>query len=125
MSIETEVDPGRQLVHVTVSGTFTQTDLFEAIQGVVEHPEFSSGFRIRSDHRAVETPLTPVQARAMVDLIERYPALRGTRWAVIVGSLASYGMLRLASAHAERVPVHIEVFEDPAEADAWLDQSVG
>ena len=45
----------------------------------------------------------------------------GDRWAIVATVPASYGMMRMLSVHAERVPMDARVFERAEDAESWLD----
>lgn len=78
------------------------------------------GFNIVSDHREIGEPATRAQ---LEELVSHIATLReyfvGSRWAVIVGTAASYGMMRMLAVLAERVPLSVQVFTDPADAERW------
>ena len=121
MPITNIIDEDARRIVSTVSGDFTIEDIISAIGGSVKDPRFQPGFHIISDHTAVGTPLTTVQAKQMVGYIESLSKyLRYSRWAVVTAKDASFGMFRMASVFAERVPMEIQVFNSHEEAEAWL-----
>lgn len=121
MPIESHIDEERSRVVATVDGDFTLDEILEAIDRAVRDPRFRPGFAVLSDHTAVGEPLTPRQARQMVDHLESLAEfLAGSRWAVVTSKPASHGMLRMVSALAAHVPVDVRVFSTHEEAEAWL-----
>jgi len=47
-------------------------------------------------------------------------AVTGTRWAIVTVAPASYGMMRMLSVRAEKIPMTVRIFDDPDEAESWL-----
>lgn len=78
------------------------------------------GYNVISDHREIGEPATRAQ---LEELVSHIATLReyfvGARWAVIVGTAASYGMMRMLEVLAERVPMLVQVFSGEAEAEQW------
>jgi hypothetical protein len=104
-----------------VSGDFTIEEIVKAISGSVQDPRFRPGFHILSDHTSVGAPLTTIQAKQMMAHLETLSKhLRGSRWAVVTTKAASYGMFRMTSVLAERIPMEIQVFHSHEDAEAWL-----
>lgn len=126
MPITSSIDERRRLVVAKVEGDFTLAEVLEAISKAVSDPRFQPGFSVLSDHRKVGTPLTPVQAQAMVaHLGTLADSLAGARWAVVTENPASFGMLRMVSVLAQRVPMEVEVFPSLDQAHHWLQQGAG
>lgn len=121
MPINNVIDEKASRVVSTVSGAFTIEDIVTAISGSVLDPRFRPGFDILSDHTAVETPLTATQAKLMMAHLETLGKhLQNSRWAVVTNKAASFGMFRMASVFAERIPMEIQVFHTHEEANTWL-----
>lgn len=121
MPITNIIDEDARRIISTVSGDFTIEDIVSAISGSVKDPRFQPGFHIISDHTAVGTPLTTTQAKQMVSYIESLSKyLKHSRWAVVTTKDASFGMFRMTSVFAERVPMQIQVFNSHEDAEAWL-----
>jgi len=121
MPITNVIDEKAMRIFSTVSGDFSIEDIVTAISGSVQDPRFRPGFHILSDHTSVGTPLTPTQAKQMLahmETLSKY--LRDSRWAVVTTKAASYGMFRMASVLAERIPMEIQVFHTHGDAEAWL-----
>lgn len=124
MPIESHVDEKRRCIVAKVYGNFTTAEIFAVIDRSVWDPKFRPGFSILSDHTEVGEPITPNQARQMVGHLVSYAdSFAGARWAVVTSKLASYGMVRMLSILAERVPMDVEVFYSHEEAEAWLASS--
>ncbi|MCA9506048.1 MAG: hypothetical protein KC616_23360 [Myxococcales bacterium] len=122
MPIHMHLDEERRRVLFRLEGDFTLDEIFEVIDRAVLDPRFQPGFSVLTDHLAVGEPLTPPQARRMVDhLIGLESRLGGSRWAVVTKRPASFGMMRMVGALASRVPVEVQIFGSLSEAEAWLD----
>lgn len=121
MPITNVIDEKAGRVVSKVSGDFTIEDIVTAISGSVKDPRFQPGFHILSDHTCVGAPLTTIQAKQMMAHLETLSKyLRGSRWAVVTTKAASFGMFRMTSALAERIPTEIQVFHTHEDAEAWL-----
>lgn len=115
------VDHDARLVRIAVSGTFSLTDMTTTVDRVSAAAGKSVGWSVLSDHRAIAAPASTPQLENLVEHIRRSaPVFHGQRWAVITGSKASFRMMRMLSVLAQRVPIEVAVFKDPAEAEAWL-----
>lgn len=121
MPIRNFIDEKAARVVSTVSGEFTIEEIVTAISESVLDPRFRPGFQILSDHTAVGSPLTPDQAKMMIAHLETLGKyLKDSRWAVVTHKDASFGMFRMASVLAERIPMEIRAFYSHEEAEAWL-----
>lgn len=93
-----------------------------AVEEVLGRLGGATGFDLYSDHRGLTAPIDPGQLHAFLGHLDSAAhAVRGRRWAVVVGSAASFGMMRMLSVHAQRLPLEVAVFWEPAAAEAWLD----
>jgi exopolyphosphatase/pppGpp-phosphohydrolase len=120
MSITHTVDVDRLLLIFEVSGTITTDEMLAAVDRAVPVGD-GRRYDVLSDHRALVFPATAAQLEALVSHLTRYRAVfGGMRWAVVVGQPASFGMMRMLSVLAERIPIEVEVFTDPEEASRWL-----
>lgn len=121
MPITHTMDAEHQRLVFTVSGTLTTQEMLAAVDESVR----SAGpgkYGVLSDHRAITTPATREQLEALVHHLTRYRAhFGGSRWAVVVGQPASFGMMRMLGVFAEAIPIEVGVFEDLAEATEWLE----
>ena len=113
------MDHDARLVRATVAGDFTIEDMLRCVSGAAAEAG-GPGYNVLSDHRNVGEPATRPQLEALVSHIA---ALRryfgGARWAVIVATPASYGMMRMLGVLAERVPMEVRVFSDADAAEQW------
>lgn len=119
MPISYRIDRPARLIRSTVEGTWTAAEMLSCV-GTAVHEAGEPGFNIISDHRLIGEPATREQVELLVDhLTDLRRYVRDARWAVIVAKPASFGMMRMFSVLAERVPLTVRVFMDAAEAEAW------
>lgn len=120
MAIRTQVDAARRLVLAEIVGEFSLDDILGAIDASVADPAFRPGFDVLSDHVRTARPIAVDELRRMTEHLRSIPAMAGARWAVVVGQPASYGMMRMLSVLAERIPIEVAIFETLEEAEHWL-----
>ena len=121
MPLTLRVDHAARVAFVDVAGALVTEEMIATIDNVVRQLDGRTGYGVLSDHRAVAAPITPAQvAQLLAHLSASGSALIGAKWAVVVSKPASYGMMRLLSARAEELPVHVQAFWDHDEALAWL-----
>lgn len=121
MPIDSHVDARARLVRATVSGRFSDVDMRDAIRVMADSVGSDSHYSVLSDHRAVEAALTPEQLEQLLGYLEQFgQPFHGGRWAVVVSQLASFGMMRMLAVRAERIPLTVGIFTDPASAETWL-----
>lgn len=120
MPITFRLDPAARLIRAQVVGDFDAEDMVKCVVDSAAAVGHRPGWHILSDHRAIGTPSTRPQVERLVAHLE---GLRGTfggaRWAVVVSSAASYGMMRMLGTLAEVVPITVRVFEAVEPAERW------
>ncbi len=115
------IDKQAGIVFAMVEGRITLEEMVQTISRVANDPDFHTGFGVLSDHRTIEIPATTQQVSGFIQHAKRLSStLGGTRWAIVVSSDGSFGMMRMLSAFAESVPLHVEVFRDYEKALGWL-----
>lgn len=125
MPISHVVDTERRLLTFAVTGTLSTAEMLAAVDEAVAGVG-AGRYRVLSDHRGLDTPSTTPQLEALVGHLLKYRAIfAGSRWAVVVVKPASFGMMRMLSVLAERIPMKVEVFTDPASAMSWLESPAG
>jgi hypothetical protein len=111
------VDRDARLIRAEVHGDFTVTDIVDTVNAAAG--EAGPGFDVLSDHRGVGEPATRTQLEQMVGLEALRRNFVGRRWAVVVSSRASFGMMRMLEVLAERVPMTVRVFVSIERAERW------
>lgn len=112
MPITHHVDRSSGIVYLDVAGSPTITEMCAAIDRVVADPDFEVRYFILSGHRGLDRPATTEQVHALLAHIsQRKCHLGSIRWAIVVKKAAAFGMMRMLSVLAERIPARVEVFE--------------
>jgi hypothetical protein len=124
MPIRHWVEADRRRLRAVVSGDITMEEIVGAITASVEDPDFELGFDILSDHTEVGEPISTEQVKQTTAHLQQLSQqLAGARWAIVTSKPSSYGMMRMLSVFAERVPMSVEVFRSLEAAEAWLASS--
>jgi len=124
MPIKLTIEANLRRARFVIRGGVETDEILSSVDQLALDPAFGPDFAIVSDHRDVIEPLTPEQARKMVERLEHHrEIMRGRRWVAIVDSPASYGMMRLMSARLESLAISVDIVESPEEADRLLDRA--
>jgi hypothetical protein len=92
--------------------------LFDEMQA---HPGFGPGFGFLIDRRAITEPAETEYVHSLVAILRRNEQLFvGTRCAVIVPNVASYGMMRMMELMLDGSPFHVRGFKEFHKAARWL-----
>ena len=121
MPIHFKVNKEKHQIEANLSGVVTIAEMLETINKSIQHPDFEPGFNILSDHCDVEKVITLEQVESTINLLMAYSdRLKKSKWAIVTSKPASYGMMRLLSVHAEKIPLLVRVFKDHKTAGRWL-----
>ena len=124
MPIAASLDPQARIVRLVLTGTLTLSEMTAAIDAIVKEIRDGGGYDLLSDHRGIDTPATVEQLEGLVDHVRRRAkVLHGQRFSVVTATPASFGMMRMLSVLAQRIPMEVNVFQDIAEAEQWLTAS--
>ncbi len=90
-----------------------------ALESILADPRYERGMGVLHDWRRH----TRAPAAAEIEARSRY--LTGSRfgpirWALLVERAVDYGMGRMAEALLDGSGIELRVFQDPAEAEAWV-----
>jgi hypothetical protein len=120
MPIEWRVDEARGLVRAALTGDCTLDEMLALLESVADSAA-PRPLRVLSDHRTLSLPITPSDAQAFVGrMTERATDFAGTQWGVVVGSAASYGMIRMIGTLLEPIGMQVEPFYTPDAAESWV-----
>lgn len=113
----------KQLV-VVVSWPAIEPDIYltqATIEALLADPRLKPGHAVVSDWRQETTPPSSAYIHSFIDILKSAEARGITRWATVVpaGSLAAYGVGRMAEANAELHNLSYRVFRDYDEALRW------
>ena len=121
MPITASLDTHARVIRFVLTGTLSLNEMIAATDAMVKEVGSDGSYDVLSDHRGIETPATVQQLEALVEhLRRRAKTLHGKKFAVVTATAASFGMMRMLSVLAERIPMTVEVFQDVATAEQWL-----
>jgi hypothetical protein len=123
MPIAYHIDAGRQLVETTMTGAVSGAEIAAYHSRLFTDPAYLPKYRTLTDARAMETVLTAAEVRQLAAALDRRAVPPGTRRAVVVGSEAAYGMLRMFAALTGGDASPYRGFRTMEEARAWLGNS--
>ena len=120
MPVEINVDHEARLVSFRVSGALNTEEILSALHSAFALRKPGVVYDVWSDQREIAQPVTPDQIKTLVSELMRVGDVDGMRAAMIVKSDASYGMMRMMSAHTEALGIRVGIFREPSEARAFL-----
>jgi hypothetical protein len=124
MPIVYSIDPSRNRVTLTFTGTITDRELFETFDGLYQDPAHRIGMDELSDLRAVHNvTVTSVGLQALADQTARLldHAHQSWRVAVVAPQDVVFGLARMYGLFREDSPELVRVFRDLPTAEAWLE----
>lgn len=102
------------------SGAPTPAELRAFAAGLVAHPDYRPGLGFLIDRRAAP-PFTGDYIQLAMHLARQLGTqIAGARVAVIVADTASFGQARHLQTLAALLPLTMEIFWQPTEAETWL-----
>jgi hypothetical protein len=120
MSIDHEYDESLGFVRITWRGKATIADWAETMDLIRGDPRFRPGLKFLSDRRPCTAVPTDAEIQASVDYFTAHQrALGHTKWAVIVTSVADYGMMRMGETLAGPL-ITLAYFENEERAEQWV-----
>ena len=116
-----EIDHALHLLKFRLEGEWHPEVAFPQIANAFAQIEAGARYDILSDHRGVSQPATPEQVKGIFEVLKKHGhAFAGQRAAIVVGSIASYDMMRMLSAHSDQIGLDVQVFWSPEEAMQFL-----
>ncbi len=108
------------LLWVVVDGPYDDDELRAAWNRAFSDPAFSEGMPALIDSRKTLANPTRAGVVARADFLAGLRSRIGARCALVVSDPLHYGLARMLAAFTESSGLEIQVFEDPARAEAWL-----
>ena len=119
-----EADGTDQLIRLELDGVVDTKQMLDGVEEILRLIGGRRGYDFLSDHRKLTTPATAEQIKAVLARLgEQGDLLKGSKFAVIVGQGASYGMMRLMGVHAMNLGIEVGVFWTEEEALKFLGRS--
>jgi hypothetical protein len=118
-SVEYRIDLQQGIVHLTGPDPSLPEDFVAVLQVAMVDPAFRIGFGFLRDRRGVVPPSVQY-VEAVARLMRAMSDVPPTRYAILVDTLASYGMMRLARKRTWGAWVEMDLFETMAEAVVWI-----
>jgi hypothetical protein len=114
------VDAAARVVRVRYLAQPTYEQWAATMERIFAEPEYAPDFGILLDRSALPgTPETDYTARSVKYIDQRIREAGPSRWAILVGGTAAFGMGRMAQSLSTQEGA-IQVFRVRAEAEAWL-----
>jgi hypothetical protein len=113
---------GNGRVTMTTSQYANVGDVRSLIEELVSDPRFTPGLPILADHSALNTrSLSVDDARRIGALfVKMGDQIGNSPLAVVVSDGLTYGLSRVAAAHAGQAPLKLALFYTREEAEIWL-----
>ena len=116
-----EIDHAQHLLRFRLEGEWQTEVAFPQIATAFAQLKPGERYDILSDHRGVSQPATPEHVKGIFELLRKNGQMfAGQRAAIVVSSVASYGMMRMLSAHSDQIGLDVQVFWSPEEALTFL-----
>ena len=105
---------------ITGSEKFLFSDATQIIEKLYNAPEFGTPFRVLWDLRESGLGLTSLEIKQISSFVMRKRPENSGRIAILVSSLAAYGLARMFEISTSLKGAQIMVFRNADEADKWL-----
>jgi hypothetical protein len=108
---------------VVFSDPYTVLEWRDAINALTDGRTTTEPLRLLLDGRHCNTPTAEFVVRALSVMETRNAHVAGARFAILVGSDASYAMGRLAEAAVDirKLPFTVRTFREWEDAERWLE----
>jgi hypothetical protein len=93
----------------------------QTIQEIIKDEHYHPGMGFILDRRGVSEVASPEEVKAALDYIKYHQQIfKGSRWGVLQGNMASYGMARMGQILSVGMPIEVDIFDDLEQAKDWL-----
>jgi hypothetical protein len=123
MPASIEFDPERRIMTVTVSGLRTVTNAAGVLGEMLGDPRLEPDCGILADFRDLQSIPTEEEARQLFDLYTASGLLARYRIAVVVTRPVHVVIASMIALRASFVGGRLQVFDDRAAAERWLERS--
>jgi hypothetical protein len=123
MPIAYDIDRARGLVRTSCSGQVMLPEVLAHFDQLQQDPQRSSRLDVLLDLRLLSTPPDAPKLRRVANRIGRVTDLRFGRCAIVADRDLVFGLSRMFEAFARAYFDAIQVFRDPAAAEAWVQRA--
>lgn len=121
MPVSASIDTKRHIVSLVFTGDTSFMEWKLVMDGVLANASYVAGMCILNDRSAAgSAPSTEMVRQVVRYLVHHAESFSGCGVAMVVSSLADYGMGRMAEILSERSGVVVRAFHNREEAIAWL-----
>jgi hypothetical protein len=120
MAILYNIDPERRLVETRVSGETSLEEVEEYLHRLTSDPAYHPDYVTLVDVRETPTLFTASELRALSDFVRSHSALTRARQAVVAGTDAAFGLMRMYEVFTADLPRPFRVFRNLNDACEWL-----
>lgn len=125
MAITHTIDPTRRIVTLHYAGDPDLEQWCAGVEAAFADPAFQPGMNFLADRRAIPHPPDREYLRGIMKFVNRQGArVEGTRWAVLIATPESYGMVPVGHTVMEGDSIEVGVFIDEAAAHKWLAREI-
>lgn len=121
MAILYSIDAERRLIETRIDGETSVEEIEEYLRRLAGDPAYRPEYDSLVDLRESPTLFTSSEVRSLSEFVRAYTAPTPSRLAVIAGTEAAFGLLRMYEAFTEDLPQSFRVFRDVNAAREWLD----
>jgi hypothetical protein len=121
--VQSAIDVTARIVRIAVEGDPPFDEFRDTLLATFDDTRYRPGFGFLVDRRQAAAPSAEYVRRITDFLRGHQREMAGGRVAVVIASLATYGMGRMAQTIGEDLPALLELFTDLQKAEAWLGNS--
>lgn len=121
-SLTYTIDTTAGIVRLNYTASPDWPEMSQVLGELLLDPAHEPGMGILADRSQVDVPQTVGYVRQIIAYVRKHQAQFGdARWALVVHGTGPYGMGRMAQLLGDDIPtMELEIFNDVAEAEAWL-----
>ncbi|HEY8851533.1 MAG TPA: hypothetical protein VIM36_05075 [Gemmatimonadaceae bacterium] len=123
MAITYTISREDQLITSFATGLISADDLHGLIKSILADPGFVPGLRGLFDARYADPDITVMQVAEVAGEVRELQKRGFGRLAVVAESQTTYRVAKTFSIIARAIGIDVDVFEELAPAQSWLDES--
>jgi hypothetical protein len=109
------------IVVVYESGTPSLEKWIHVVEEIIKDNGYQAGMGFVLDRRKVSAVSSVDDVKGALGYIRSHVKhFKGSRWAVLQGNLASFGMARMGQILSDGLPISVNIFENLDDAKNWL-----